>query len=170
MSFDAAWSERRNRHFSRRPIREQPFVRADWRLAVLPFALDMDEVDRGSLVRALAATGASTLAVCGLRDEFGQAQPEVLVPLADFSPGTLFVHTVLGHIETGLFSDAESWAIACSPDGFSVVAATDAVLDELVKRLGGESTLVARVVNMIEEGEFGTPDTARPMILDLMKH
>lgn len=164
MTLSETWSGRRTRLFTGKPISEGPFRERNWRTSALPFGLDMSRDDFLRLKRGLAAIGTRKLAVCGLRDEFPRDQTEFITSLQTFSPQSLFADSPLGVIESGVFDDGADWALACSPDGFSVLAAASAEFSILTERLGGESELSARVRRMIDEGEFGTPQVARPLI------
>ncbi len=165
MSLNSAWRQRQSRLFTGRRIAEGPFAHTSWRVTVLPFGLDVQEEDLLRLVTAFEDLGVREVAVCGLRDEFGSSQPESVTPLARFEPEPLFVDTVLGAIETGVFTETERWALACSPDGFSLFAAESPEYEVVTSKLGGVTALSARVRHMLAEGEFGSFDTARSLIL-----
>lgn len=138
-----------------------PFIPPPWQTIGLPFGLDMSNEERRGLVEGIRTARDGYVGVCGMRNEFGVDQPAAVIAIEAFNPADLFASTVLGHIEAAVIPDSESWAMVCSPDGFSLLAAEPRVLSVLTSPLGGVAALRRQLDARIDEGEYGSAGAVR---------
>jgi hypothetical protein len=164
-AFGDTWMARRHRLLSGRSVLDAPVAISAWERIALPFGLDMPAETRAGFIASLRAIGDTHIALCGVRDEFPDAQPRVVFSLETFDPQRYFDRTVLGQIDAALFSESERWILVCSPEGFALLAGEPVALEAITEGLGGRDALRAGLDALIAEGEYGVPAIVRARLL-----
>lgn len=166
--YDSRWAPVHDAVFSGREPEDGAFADAGWPVVLLSGGLYMENDVFLALAGTARARGDDEFVVTYRQTAF--EDPPIRAPWTLAAIESVPCGTPFGHVPVDMFGASGAWGMIASPEGFAVLGAAPAVMDDFLRRIeGGAERLRAEFAEAARDGEIGYGDAGRSYAEALMR-